>query len=141
MALKKLENNQYIKIELDGTFKIYKTQKERTQEKKATSFDYICKKYNLIIRDLRKNTERRYYDPTFNSLIDDWQQEFDTYLRCHSQGLHESKFPLIKQFIKDVEKSLPEIICVGQLGVTGTTLTEVYDYVKQHSYFSDTADC
>lgn len=141
MALKKIENNHYIKIELDGTFKIYKTQKDRTQEKKATSFEHVCKKYALIIRDIRKNIERRYYDPTFNNLIDDWQQEFDNYLRCHSQGLHESKFPLIKQFIKDVEKSLPEIICVGQLGVQGTTLVEVYDYVKQHAYFSDTIDC
>lgn len=141
MALKKIENGHYIKFEPDGTFKIYKSQKERTQEKKATPFERICLKYTAKINSLTKDLERHYYDPAFAKTIAAWQMEFEKYLRMHSQGLKSKDFPLMKQLVKDIEKSLPEIICVGQVGVENSTLPEVYAEAKNKLWFSEVEDC
>lgn len=141
MALKKIENGHYIKLELDGTFKIYKNQKERTQEKKATPFERICLKYTAKINSLTRDLERHYYDPTFAKTIAAWRSEFEKYLRMHSQGLKSKDFPLMKQLVKDIEKSLPEIICVGQIGASGNILSEVYAEAKNKLWFSEVEDC
>ena len=141
MALKQIISDYYIKIDLAGNFKVYKNKKARDQEKKTASFKDICSKYQLILTSLRQDTERRYYDPEFVQLIAAWQKEYSKYLSCHSQGLRETAFPLMKQYIKNIEKSLPEVICSGAVGVKGNTLEEVYDYVKQKGYFGEVEDC
>jgi hypothetical protein len=47
----------------------------------------------------------------------------------------------MKQYIKNVDKSLPEIVCIGAVGVRGANLEEVYTYVKQKGYFGEVEDC
>lgn len=47
----------------------------------------------------------------------------------------------MKQYIKNIEQSLPDIICEGQLGVEGNTLEEVYNSVKRYGYFEEVEDC
>lgn len=71
MALKKIFNNQYVKIDLKGNFIIYKNIKERSLEKNSTSFLEIKKKYSQIIESLENNLEQKYYDPEFLLLINE----------------------------------------------------------------------
>ena len=141
MALKKLNSNQYIKIELDGTYKIYRTSKERDKEKTAYTTAEVIQKYREIILELLQNKERLYYDPEFNILLQQWEAEFNKYYRASIQGEAAKGFPLMRQHIKNIEKSLPELISIGQVGVEGTTLEEVYNYVKQCGYFGGVEDC
>ena len=42
---------------------------------------------------------------------------------------------------KDIEKTLPEIVCRGQIGVTGKTLQEIYEEVKRRGLFGQVEDC
>ena len=144
MALKKLDDNKrylYIKISLDGTFKVYKTAKERSLEKQATPSTEIISKYKKIIADLRKDKERCYYDPEFTQLILAWETEFKTYLLLQCHGETSDNLPLIAQYYPDVKSSLPIIITRGRLGVEGDTLDKVYDYVKRCGYFGEVKDC
>ena len=111
MALKKCKNNQYIKIDLQGNFIIYTNEEDRLLEKEGTTFKDIKLKYDTIIKNFNQDFERKYYDPEFPKLIRLWETERDRYLRSHNQGLKNKNFPLISQYISDVEKSLPEIEC------------------------------
>ena len=97
MALKKLNNNQYIKIQLDGTFSVYKTPAEREHEKEVPTFNKIVARYKAIIADLQKDRERIYYDPTFETLINQWEAEFQRYLRAHQNGQKQVNLPLMSQ--------------------------------------------
>jgi hypothetical protein len=47
----------------------------------------------------------------------------------------------MKKYIKDVDKSIPNIIDSGRIGVKGETLEEVYDFVKRCKIFGETEDC
>lgn len=143
MALKLTKNNYYIKIDLQGNFKIYKTAKDRLAEKKAPLFEEICSKYDFIINRLWRDAERFYYDPTYTELVAAWETEAALYCQSHAQGIcqNTSKFPLMAQYIKNVGGSLPEIINTGRIWVKGETLAEVYEYVKQQGYFSGVEDC
>ena len=141
MALKKVDTNQYIKIELDGSFAIYSLSKERLQEKKATAFEKVVQFYQTTIASLWKNKERIYYDASFKPLVLAWEAEYEQYLLMHRYGQKSKNFPLIKKYIKDIEKTLPEIVCRGQIGVTGTTLQEIYEEVKRLGLFGQVEDC
>jgi hypothetical protein len=141
MALKKVDKNEYIKISLDGTFKIYKAAKERTQEKKAPTFEEIRDKYQEVLTNMRNDHERLYYDPTFRPLLDQWEMEYEKYLQMHLQGKRCKDFPLMTKYIPNIKDSLPELLCEGQLGVSGNTLAEVYESVKHYGYFGEVEDC
>jgi hypothetical protein len=141
MALKRVDKNEYIKISLDGTFKIYKTSKERAKEKKANTFEEVIAKYQEILTNIRKDQERLYYDPNFRPLLYQWEAEYEKYLQMHLRGKKCKDFPLMAQYISDVKESLPELICEGQLGVSGDTLEKVYKSVKDCGYFGDVEDC
>lgn len=143
MALKLTKNNYYIKIDLQGNFKIYKTDKDRLAEKRAPLFEEICSKYSSIINSLWRDSERFYYDPTYPELVAAWEAEANLYYQSHTQGISQSttKFPLISQYIKNIGKSLPEIINTGRIWVKGETLAEVYEYVKEVGYFDGVEDC
>ena len=142
MALKITKNNYYVKLDINGNFKIYKTAKERASEKMAPNFNDVCSKYSLIIQNFWRDSERFYYDPTLPDLIKAWTAEAVRYQQCYIEGRSsKAKFPLMAQYINNIEKSLPEIISIGQVRVEGETLEEVYNYVKQHGYFNDVEDC
>lgn len=60
------------------------------------------------------------------------------------QGLKAKNFPLMSQYIPDIENSLPEIICKGTIGlsnITPITISDVYNYAKKYKIFNDTEDC
>lgn len=69
MALKNTHNGQYIKINLDGTYRIYKSSKERAREKSAPPAKKIIFKYKSLILELLQDKERCYYDPDFVVII------------------------------------------------------------------------
>ena len=141
MALKELSTNYYIKIDLTGEFSVYKSIQDRKLEKKATSFKRVVLTYKTILKQLENDRERLYYDPDFPQIIKAWHLEYEDYVNTHINGIGGKKFPLIKQYIKDVEKSLPEIVYKGCLGVTGVTVKDVYEYAKTQNFFGDTEDC
>ena len=70
-----------------------------------------------------------------------WEAEYEQYLLMHRYGQKSKTFPLIKKYIKDIEKTLPEIVCRGQIGVTGKTLQEIYEEVKRLGLFGQVEDC
>ncbi len=45
------------------------------------------------------------------------------------------------QYIKNIGKSLPEIVNTGRIWVEGKTLAEVYEYIKKVGYFNGVEDC
>lgn len=142
MALKKVGLDQYIKLDLDGTFIIYKTTTERVLEKNAPSFKTISAKYQSIISAMYADTERVYYDPKFKRLISDWETEYARYANTAQRREKGTDFPLMKQYFENIENSLPKIILTGQVGVyNATTLQEVYDQVKHYQYFGEVEDC
>lgn len=141
MALKKLKNNQYIKVAIDGSFKIYKTSSDRSLEKQSTHAKTIIQTYKQVIRTFQEDKERCYYDPTFNQLRYKWEEEFELYLRLQNSGQHIEELPLIAQYHPDVLDSLPTVILSGKVGVRGDTLEKVYDYVKKCGYFGEVEDC
>jgi hypothetical protein len=141
MALKKLNNGQYIKVELDGTVSIYKTRAERLREKRAPLFEVVRAKYKIIIHELQKNKERLYYDPAYALLLQQWEAEFEKYIEAHRVGHKNKNFPLMSQYFPNVSDSLPELICKCQVGVSGTTLAEVYESVRRNGYFGEVEDC
>ena len=59
-----LRNNCYIRLELDGTYYIYSTKKDRLAEKKATPRSVIINKYREIIWELQLDQEAHYYQET-----------------------------------------------------------------------------
>lgn len=141
MALKLAESNYYLKIDLQGNFKIYKTIKDRNLEKKAPTFEKISAKYAAIIKNFKQDFERRYYDPSFTELIIAWEKEAELYNLSYINGIHMNNFPLMSQYIPNIGKSLPNIVSVGRIWVKGETLAEVYDYIKKVGYFKDATDC
>ena len=140
MALKTKENN-YIKIELTGHYKIYNTSLARKLEKNKKSSTDIIAKYEELIYLLDVDAERRYYDPSYfdeyNTLID----EYHRYLKDTRDNIIGNKYPIIKKYFREVEKSILGVIESGRIRVKGDTLTEVYAYVKANQYFGETEDC
>ena len=128
-------NGYYVRLDLDGTYWIYKNKKERLLEKKKISPTEVTQKYLEIIRELESDEEGLYYLGT-TQLLADWQHEFYAYLQKDtSKG-----FPLMETYIKDVVKTIPEFISGGKINVTGNTLKDVYEYVKKYKVFGDTED-
>jgi hypothetical protein len=62
-------------------------------------------------------------------------------LYCHEQKIAGKGFPLMKQYIKDIERSLPTLLKVGSIGIFEKDLEAVYNKVKQLGYFGETQDC
>ena len=142
MALKQLDTNYYIKLDLDGTFKVYAASEDRNAEKLAPSFTQVSAKYQQIIRSLWADKERLYYEPGFREHIIMWETEYSHYLRMHAQGLKQGNFPLIKQYFDNLEDSLPKLLFRGRVGLRNvTTLQEAYSQAKYFDYFGDVEDC
>ena len=141
MALRQKSNNRYIKIALDGTYIIYESEKARIDEKKVTSATKINQKYYELIKTLRANSEQLYYDPAAKQFVDELEIEHKRYCQNYQAKITSEKYPLMKKYIKDVDKSIPKVITKGKLGVIGNTLEEVYNFVKRCKIFGETEDC
>lgn len=141
MALKIIDSQRYVRLDLEGHYWVYVDSQSRKNEKKATSPSIVNQKYYELIRNIYADTERWYYDPNSAQLAMNLEAEHKKYLQNLSDGITTGKYPLMKQHIKDVEKSIPNIVNSGQLGVVGTTLEEVYNFVKKVKFFGDVEDC
>lgn len=141
MALKKLKHKHYIRLELDGTFIIYKTTRGRTLEKSAPAYAEVVAKYEQIITRFHANKERLYYDHSFYLLMQQWEEEYEKYQQMHRLGKACKEFPLMARYIPNISDSLPEILCIGKVGVTGNTLAEIYESAKRCGYFGEVTDC
>lgn len=141
MALKQLNTGYYIKIDIAGNVIIYKTSKSRSLEKSAPSFEAVKARYLAILNTFYQDKERLYYDPEFSQLLSDWKSEFQRYTQSHYQNRRIGAFPLISSYIPNIENTLPIIIRTGKVRVKGTTLEEVYNYVKTYKFFGEVKDC
>jgi hypothetical protein len=141
MALKQLSTGYYIKIDLEGNVKMYETPESRALEKTAPTFEIVKAKYLTILNTFFSNKERLYYDPDFNQQFIEWQSEYNCYLRSYFRGLQGNEFPLISKYIANVKDSLPRLIHTGKIRVDGTTLNEVYEYIKKWEFFGEVEDC
>jgi hypothetical protein len=143
MALKLTDTMCYLKLDLEGNFRLYKTAQDRALEKAAPSVQEVSHTYATIINKLWGDRERLYYDPTYKQEILAWEAEYDRYQQYCLHKLTDSspKFPLMRQYIKNVEAPLPSSVLTGQIWVQGETLEEVYTFVKQQGYFQNIEDC
>ena len=130
-----VNKDYYIRVTIEGSYYIYKNKKERLLEKKAPAREDVLKKYSDILKELQSDVEATYYLGN-TELIEQWKREFEAYVNYN----RSNKFPLMKKYIKDVVKTLPEIVNSGKITVKGNTLEEVYEYVKKYKIFGDTED-
>lgn len=141
MALLIKKNNHYIRIELDGTYYVYECNKDRITEKKVTSPREVSNKYWELLVALSLDKEALHYDPSAVKYLEDLEAEHKRYCQNYGKKITTEKYPLMKKYIKDVDKSIPNIIDSGRIGVKGETLEEVYDFVKRCKIFGETEDC
>jgi hypothetical protein len=69
------------------------------------------------------------------------EEEHKKYLRNYTNKITTDKYPLMKKYFKDVDKSIPKIVSKGRIGVFGETLEEVYEFIKKYKFFGETEDC
>ena len=139
MALK-LTNNQYVKLNIDGSYIIYENDSARTTEKTSTNVKTVILKYQEIINKLKSDQERCYYDPSFLNEIQKWEDEYDRYIKAYINKDLTQKFPLIKKHIKDINQTIPKIIQRGVIGVSANSVEEVYNKIKRYKIFGETED-
>lgn len=132
-----IKDKYYLKININGEYLLYESEKNRNAVKNATSFITILKKYSEIIRTMLSDTERRYYDPSFSIEIQDWIDESNLYRACLDNGDTTKKFPLMKKYFKDINNSIPKIIQCGKLGIKANSLEEMYNKIKQFKIFGN----
>jgi len=133
MAL--LKNKTYIKINLDGSYKIYKNKYARDKEKKITAAD-IKKAYMKKINSFSITSEALYYNKGFYQDYVNWKDEYNLYCLAYRNNDTTYNFPLMATIYKNVKDSIPVIIEQGKLGIPKfNTLTEVYEYIKKIEVF------
>lgn len=139
MALK-LKNNRYLKIDLKGNYIVYEDINARKLEQKHTSPEEINAKYWELLEEYG-SAEIQYYDPEAAEMFIAIEEEHKKYLRNYTNKITTDKYPLMKKYFKDVDKSIPKIVSKGRIGVFGETLEEVYEFIKKYKFFGETEDC
>lgn len=141
MALLNKKNNHYIRIDLKGNYLIYKSKKARLNEKKVTSPAVINKKYWELLSNLSSDREFLYYSPNAKQYLQDLEAEHKRYLQNLTRYITTESYPLMKEYIIDVDDSIPQILSKGHVRVRGATLKEVYTFAKKYEIFGETEDC
>ena len=133
-----LKDNLYFKIELDGHYVIYKNRAARTRSKKmATTPEQVLAKYAEILQSIY-SPERNYYDyKNMIKEINEWTTEMNKYIDNLQAGVVTDTYPLMAQYVPEVDKTIPEIVERGYLGLANrySTLEEVYQCIKNHEIF------
>ena len=140
MAL--LINKKYIKINIDGSYIIYKNKTARAQHKKATNSQVIYNKYIEILNKLHSK-ERAYYDAeNLLNELDAWANEMSLYITDLENFNSTNDYPLMSQYIPDIKLSIPKAIESGKLGLAAqvNTLSELYTLVKKYKIFGECED-
>ena len=140
MALLIKKNNNYIRLELDGTYYIYASSKDRTAEKKATTPREVNNKYWNLLTKLSLDKEALHYVPNARKYLEDLEAEHKRYCQNCGKKITTEHYPLMKKYIKDVDKTIPNIIDSGRIGVQGETLEDVYNFIKKYKVFGETED-
>ena len=129
-----IKNNNYLRIDGNGNYIIYKNKTARNKEKKSLP---ILAKYNEILTELEKDTqEKAYYDPEYLRTRLAWENELLLYKQSISCNINTNKFPLIEQYFPDINQTIPTIIQKGKIWVPqNLTQEEVYNFIKKYEIF------
>lgn len=136
-----LPNNTYFKIELDGSYKIYKNKTARNKAKKDDILKEIANKYNEIILQLSTD-EYQYYVPNAATELRLWELEFKQFYLSLNSYKNPAEFVLIKQFYPNIDKLIPEIVETGKFGwaVQYKSLEEIYNKIKELEIFGKASE-
>jgi hypothetical protein len=140
-----LINNQgqYIRLCEKDCFEIYTSSDARQRFKAATTADEIVKKYTQILMELDSsaNDEARYYNSEeFNTVYNNWLQEFQRYYYNFLHGIFGQDYPLMAEYYPDVKDSIPEIIMKGMFGQQRLPVAEAYVAAKENKTYGETTD-
>lgn len=133
-------NNCYIKLNIDGNYSIYKTKADRSAELKKTNSEAIIKKYEQLLNEATPTEERGYYVPNAYDNYNKINEEFHRYLYNLSINNVTDTYPIMHEYYKTVEKTIPEIVATGKLPFKANTLEELYNKIKQYKVFGETED-
>lgn len=135
-----LPNNMYLKIDLQGNYVLYKNKTARTREKKSTSSKTILAKYREILAEFNTLEYQRYHEKTGIEKL--WYLEYKKYCDNLYAGNAKEDYPLMKEYFADVNKTIPEIITKGTLGIAyyAESLEALYQLIKKCEIFGKAED-
>ena len=121
-----------------GLLKIIEEENKKIEKDKADELRNWMTKNNITTGINIDEDSKRYY--TYNDLaaqvigfcgsdnqgLDGVEAKYDDELKGKT-----TEFKEMKEYIEDVDFSIPEIIDRGRIGVKGNTLEEVYEFVKK----------
>lgn len=135
------DKNEYIKVNTNGSYDIYATEKDRENIKTSTPSEVIKAKYIQIIASLEADEERQYYDShAWNVEYLDWRGEYNRYLYDIQLAKGATSYPLMEQYYPDIAKTVPNIIQSGSIVVEAETGEEIYEIAKERKYWGETED-
>ena len=128
-----LPDSTYVKVDIDGSFLVYKNRTARNREKKAPNPKEIIAKYEEIIFEFSSDEYIRYHEQTGQEAL--WRKEYTQYcldLRFLRTG---NEYPLMAQYYPDVAKTIPVVVNSGTLGLQAETVEELYNKIKDAEIF------
>ena len=135
------QNEEYIKLNTNGSYDIYATQEDREKLKSSTPFETIKNKYREIIDNLFADEERQYYDSkAWEQEHQGWESEFQRYLYDVQLAKGAGEYPLMAQYYPDIANSVPNIIQSGSIVVETETGEQIYEIAKERKYWGKTED-
>ena len=140
MALK-LKNDNYVILDKNGDYWIYIDEEGRQLNKSGVSLMKVIDKYETIISQLTTDDARRYYDyDNWEKEYLAWTEEFTRFMENLRFCKNDDKYPLMQKYYKTINKSIPILKGYGNIGITGDTVAEVYEKVKNLKIFGETQD-
>lgn len=160
-----LQENKYIRLFEDGSYKVYPSEEARLKHKNATDSAVILQKYidlraeldtalfsalySLGYTDEDFQNESKYqeimalpqvieYDSK-TGLLDQEAVDYSYDLQCEQGARHE--YPIIAEFYPDVKDSIPVVIEAGGSFWDAKSLPEMYEEAKVKHRFGETEDC
>lgn len=133
-----IDKTKYFKIDINGNYVIYKNRTARNRVKKVTPPEEVLKKYDEILVEISSLEYRRYHIDE-EDLTKAWIAEAFKYY-THAQAFNtKGKYPLMAQYIPDVDKTIPEIIISGRTGLANhvNNLEELYTLIKNSKWFGN----
>lgn len=139
-----LKNKTYLKFEIDGTFYVYKNKAARNRTKSAKhSSNEVLTKYTGLLMELN-SAERRRYDPNWVETLSQWETELAKYRKNLQLAITNDDYPLIQQYIENINETIPEIISGGQLPKLAKeadySLDKIYKLAKDYEIFGKKED-
>lgn len=160
------KNNEYIKLEKDGSIVFYSSEDYRLKEKVISS-EQVLNKYKELHNSLYQTmydlavlhgvTEQDYEDeevykqkqidyPDFGKACDDYwslYHEENNYSNdLYRENGPQQDYPIIEEYFPNVKDSIPVITFKGGItNLASDTVDESYEKAKENKYFGETRDC